>query len=241
MAGMRGAAQPEPAGIARHATLHAAVVVQLGGAMDNAPASSGITREQRQQVLDRITHARGFPVVHRDSDEVAAFAMTPREPLADAALEWSVLDRAVHAMEARDWPAAIVPITRDSLAAPSFAYRVRDLAERHGVDPRRIWLELDSPDAVLALPGVVGVLSVRHRVGCRIDGAHAMEERIHVPDLAEAGITFAWIAPGSARSLADDLSMLIGGRSLVRRAHTHGIQVIGPSALDADMTPPLGP
>lgn len=202
-------------------------------AMDNARTAAGVT--------EQITQARGTPVVRTDSAEVAAFAMQPRDALGDAAIEWSVLDRAVHAMEARDWPAAIVAISSASLAAPSFAYRLRDLAERHGLDPRRIWLEVDSPSAALALRGVVGTLAIRHAVGCRIDGDHALDERVLIPDLANAGVSFTWLHPGDGITVADDLSALIGGRSLVRRARTHGLMVIGPAELGTDLMPPIGP
>ena len=192
-------------------------------------------------VHDQITQARGMPVVRTDSAEVAAFAMQPHDALGHAHLEWSVLDRAVHAMEARDWPAAIVSISSASLAAPSFAYRVRDLAEQHDLDPRRIWLEVDSPSAALALRGVVGTLAIRHPVGCRIDGDHALDERALIPDLAEAGVSFTWLQPGDGITVADDLSALIGGRSLVRRARTHGLMVIGPAELGTDLMSPIGP
>lgn len=201
--------------------------------MDDARTAVGV-REQ-------ITQARGVPVTRADSAEVAAFAMQPRDAVGDAATEWSVLDRAVHAMEARDWPAAIVAISSASLAAPSFAYRVRDLAEDHGIDPRRIWLEIDGPASALALRGVVGTLAIRHAVGCRLDGDHALDERALIPDLAQAGVSFAWLEPGTAACVADDLSALIGGRSLVRRARTHGLRVIGPPELGTDLTPPIGP
>lgn len=201
--------------------------------MDNGPTAV--------HVDEQITHARGVPVARSDTAEIAAFAIQPRDALGDAPLEWTVIDRAAHAMEARDWPAVIVSISSASLAAPSFAYRVRDLAERHGLDPRRIWLEIDSPSAALALRGVVGTLAARHSVGCRIDGDHALDERALLPDLADAGVSFAWLEPGEGATVADDLSALIGGRSLVRRARTHGLAVIGAAELGTDFTPPIGP
>lgn len=195
--------------------------------MDDARTAVGVRQ--------RITQARGIPVVRTDSTEVAALAVQPHDALGDAHLEWSVLDRAVHALEARDWPAAIVAISSASLAAPSFAHRMRDLAEQHGLDPRRIWLEVDSPAAALALRGVVGALAIRHAVGCRIDGDHALDERVLLPDLADTGMSFTWLRPGDGMTLADDLSALIGGRSLVRRARTHGLMVIGPPELGTDL------
>ena len=188
-----------------------------------------------------IADARAVPVSRVDSPEVVAFAMAPHDSPCDADIEWTLLDRAAHAMEARDWPAVIVAISGASLAAPSFAYRVRDLAEHHGLDPRRMWLEIDSPADALARPGVVRTLAIRHPVGCRIDDAHALNDRVLIPDLVDAGVSFAWLRPAYGATVADDLSALIGGRSLVRRARTHGLRVIGPAELGTHMMPPAGP
>jgi hypothetical protein len=185
-----------------------------------------------------IADARADAVTIADAPEVVALAMLPRDALGEADLEWTLLDRAVLAMQARDWPAAIVPISAASLRAPSFAYRVRDLAERHHIDPRRIWLEVDSPATALAAPAVVHTLSVRHVVGCRIHGGHALDQRAAIPRLAEAGVTFAWLDAPDGRPMADHLPSLIGGRSLVRRARTHGMKVIGPPGLGCHLVPP---
>lgn len=192
-------------------------------------------------LADQITQARGMPVARTESAEVAAFAIHPRDALGDTDLEWTLLDRAVHAIEARDWPAVIVPISSASVAAASFAYRVRDLAEQHRLDPRRLWLEVDSPATALALCGVVRTLAIRHTVGCRMDGAHALDERSGIPELIDAGVSFTWLEPTGDHTVANDLSTLIGGRSLVRRAHTYGMSVIAPAGLGADMTPPSPP
>lgn len=195
----------------------------------------------RRDLLDEIARARGAPITANGSDEVVAMATSPRDPAGDADTEWTVLDRAVHAMEARDWPAVLVPVSAASLEAPSFPYRVRDLMERHGLPSDHLWLEIASSDEVLELPGVVSALATRHPVGCRMPIDDAFEERALLPDLVSAGVSFAWLEPGDARSIADDLSALIAGRSLLRRARMHGMWVIGPADLSPDMVPPAGP
>lgn len=195
----------------------------------------------RRDLSDEIARARGAPITANGSDEVVALATMPREPAGDADTEWTMLDRALHAMEARDWPAVLVPLSAASLEAPSFPYRVRDLMERHQVPPGRVWLEIDSSQAALELAGVVRALANRHTVGCWMPIDDAFEERSLLPELAAAGVSFAWLEPGDARSIADDLSALIAGRSLVRRARMHGIRIIGPADLAPDMVPPTAP
>lgn len=203
-------------------------------------STSEATPTQRD-LLEQITRARGAPITTTGSDEVVAMATSPREPAGDAATEWTMIDRAVHALEARDWPAVIVPVSSASLRAPSFAYRVRDLMEQHELAAHRLWLEIDSSQSVLGLQGVVRCLAERHPVGCRMPIDDAFDERALLPDLVAAGVSFAWLQPAGARSIADDLSALIAGRSLLRRARLQGMSVIGPPDLEPDMVPPLGP
>ncbi len=198
--------------------------------MDDPPRGVGIA--------PHIDAVRAVPVARPASDEVAAFAMQPQRAAGAAGAEWDLLDRAVLAMQARDWPAVIVPISAASLGAPSCAYRVRDLAERQAVDPRRIWLHVESARAVLHAPGVVSALAIRHHVGCTIHGADALDVRASIPDLVDAGVSFAWLEQATGSSAAGDLAALIGGRSLVRRARTHGLVVIGPAELGCHLMPP---
>ena len=204
-------------------------------------STSEASRTTHRDVLHAIGAARGAPVTANGSNEVVAMALSPRDPAGDPGTEWMLLDRAVHAMEARDWPSVIVPISRASLTAPSFTYRLRDLAEQHDMPTDRIWLEVDSSKAALELAGVVSALAQRHPVGCRMPIDRALEERALLPDLVTAGVSFAWLQPGDARSIADDLSSLIGGRSLIRRARLHGVVTIGPADVCPDMVPPLAP
>lgn len=191
-----------------------------------------------RDVLHEIAMAHGAPVTAADSDEIVAMAMAPRDATGDATTEWTMLDRAVHAMEARDWPAVIVPVSGASLAAPSFAYRVRDLLEQHRLLTDRVWLEIASAESAIEFAGVVRSLADRHTVGCRIPIDDALGQRSLLPELMAMGVSFAWLQPGNAQSVADDLSALIGGRSLIRRARVHGISVIGPPDLAPDMVPP---
>lgn len=203
-------------------------------------ATSEAHRTHRD-ALHEIAQARGAPVTANGSDEVVAMATIPRDASGDAHTEWTLLDRAVHAMEARDWPAVLVPVSGASLEAASFAYRVRDLMEEHGMVPDRLWLEINSSQSVLDLPGVTRALALRHPVGCRMPIDEAFEERALLPELVAAGASFAWVRPAHARSIADDLSALIAGRSLVRRARMHGMRVIGPADLSPDLVPPADP
>lgn len=203
-------------------------------------ATSAAHRTQRE-LLDEIAQARGAPITANGSDEVVAMATTPRDAAGDAHSEWTLLDRSVHAMEARDWPAVLVPLSAASLEAPSFPYRVRDLMEQHALAPDRLWLEIDSSQAVLDFAGVARALAARHAVGCRMPIDEAFEERALLPELVAAGASFAWVQPGRALSIADDLSALIAGRSLLRRARMHGMRVIGPVDLSPDMVPPADP
>jgi EAL domain-containing protein (putative c-di-GMP-specific phosphodiesterase class I) len=206
-----------------------------------ATVSTDEATRTHRDLLEEITRARAVPITATGSDEVVAMATSPREAAGDVATEWTMLDRAVHAMEARDWPAVIVAVSGASLASPSFAYRLRDLMEQHHLPADRLWLEVDSSHSVLRLPGVVRALAQRHLVGCRMPIDDAFEERALLPDLVATGISFAWLEPGDARSIADDLSALIAGRSLLRRARMHGISVIGPPDLSPDMVPPPVP
>jgi len=155
--------------------------------------------------------------------------------------EWDMIDRAVHAMEARDWPAVIVPISHPTLTAPSIAYRVRDLMERHGLPADRLWLEVATPDDVLGAPGVVRALAGRHRVGCGVSIEEGFGDRALLPDLATAGISFVVLHPEPDRSVASDLSAMIIGRSISRRARANGMTTIGPPDLDADVILPPVP
>lgn len=200
-------------------------------------STSEVNRTQRD-LLHEIAEARAAPITASGSDEVVAMAVSPRAAAGDADIEWTALDRAVHAMEARDWPAVLVPISAASLEAPSFPYRLRDLMERHRLLADRLWLELDSSASALELAGVVNALAARHPVGCRMAIDDAFDERALLPDLLAAGVSFAWLQPGDARSIADDLSALIAGRSLLRRARMQGMWVIGPADLSPDMVSP---
>jgi EAL domain-containing protein (putative c-di-GMP-specific phosphodiesterase class I) len=156
------------------------------------------------------------------------------------AREWDLLDRGVHAMQARDWPAMLAPISRDLLRAPSVVYRLRDLMERNGLPADHLWLEVAASDDVLKTPGVVRALARRHRVGCGISLDEGFGDRALLPDLAAVGISFIVLHPASDRSVASDLSAMIIGRSLSRRARAHGITTIGPPDLDADVIlPPM--
>lgn len=195
----------------------------------------------QRDLLEQITLARGAPITSVESHEVVAMAATPRDAAGDAGTEWTMIDRAVHAMEARDWPAVIVPVSSASLQSPSFAYRVRDLMDEHELAPDRLWLEIESSRSALGLQGVVRCLAERHAVGCRMPIDEAFAERALLPDLVGAGVSFAWLQPADARSIADDLSALIAGRSLLRRARMHGMWVIGPADLSPDMVPLAAP
>ena len=201
--------------------------------------STSEASRSREQLLRQVTEARGAPVTATGTGDVVAMAVSPRDALGDADAEWTMLDRAVLAMEARDWPAVIVPISRASLRAASLAYRLCDLMEQHGLEDDRLWLELDSSLTALAVPGTVAALARRHTVGCRMDGADAFSERALLPDLAAMGLTFAWVDDDGAGEPDGSLSALIAGRSLVRRGRVHGITIIGPEALGTDMAPPL--
>ena len=192
----------------------------------------------RGAVLRRIADARGEPVVHRRSRQLAAMTAAPAEPEADADDEWIALLRAVHAMLARDWPAVIVPVSARSLQAPGFADRLDDLADHHALRAGRIWLEADAAEALLDAPEVSEQLAQGHLVGVRLDVARGFRERALLPDLAGLGVSFARVEPADGRTVADDLSGLIVGRSLVRRAQAHGMAVIAPQELDGDMVPP---
>ena len=192
----------------------------------------------RGAVLRRIADARGAPVVHRRSRQLAAMAAAPAEPEADADDEWIALLRAVHAMLARDWPAVIVPVSARSLQAPGFADRLDDLADHHALRAGRIWLEADAAESLLDAPEVSEQLAQGHLVGVRLDVARGFRERALLPDLAGLGVSFARVEPADGRTVADDLSGLIVGRSLVRRAQAHGMAVIAPQELDGDMVPP---
>lgn len=192
----------------------------------------------RGSVLRRIADAQGAPVVHRRSGQLAAMAGAPAEPGGDADDEWASVLRVVHAMLARDWPAVIIRVSDRSLEAPGFADRLGDLADHHGLPAGRIWVEADSSDALLTAPDVVEQLAQEHLMGVRLDVARGFRERALLPDLASLGVSFAWIEPADGRSVADDLSGLIVGRSLVRRAKAHGMAVIAPPELDGDLVPP---
>jgi hypothetical protein len=149
--------------------------------------------------------------------------------------EWDLLDRGVHAMEARDWPAIVAPISGESLRAPSMAYRLRDLMERHGLPTDQLWLEAAASEDVLASAGVVRGLARRHRVGCGISLNAGFGDRALLPDLAALGISFIVLHPEPDRSVASDLSAMIIGRSLSRRARAYGMTSIGPADLDTDV------
>ena len=192
----------------------------------------------RGAVLRRIADARGAPVLHRRSRQLAAMAAPPADADADADDEWIALLRAVHAMLARDWPAVIVRVSAHSLQSQGFADRLDDLADHHALRAGRIWLEADAAESLLDAPEVSEQLAQGHLVGVRLDVARGFRERALLPDLAGLGVSFARVEPADGRTVTDDLSGLIVGRSLVRRAQAHGMAVIAPQELDGDMVPP---
>lgn len=149
--------------------------------------------------------------------------------------EWDRLERGVHAMEARDWPAVLAPISRGLLQTPSLVHRLRELMDRHGLPADHLWLELAASDDVLEVPAVVRALARRHRVGCGINLDEGFGDRALLPELATMGIRFIVLHPGPGRAVASDLSAMIIGRSITRRARAHGITTIGPPNLDADV------
>lgn len=200
-------------------------------------ATSEVTGS-RGAVLRRIADARGAPVLHRRSRELAAMAAAAAGPDADADDEWIALLRAVHAMLARDWPAVIVPVSGRSLRSPGFADRLDDLADHHALRAGRIWLEADAAESLLDAPDVAEQVAHGHLIGVRLDVARGFRARALLPDLAALGVSFAWVEPADGRTVADDLSDLIVGRSLVRRAQAQGMAVIAPRELDGDMVPP---
>ena len=165
-------------------------------------------------------------------------AGAPTDPGGDADDEWASVLRVVHAMLARDWPAVIVRVSERSLQSPGFADRLDDLADHHALRAGRIWVEADSSDALLGAPEVAEQLAQGHLLGVRLDVARGFRERALLPDLASLGVSFAWVEPADGHSVADDLSGLIVGRSLVRRAQAHGMGVIAPPELDGDLVPP---
>lgn len=199
------------------------------------------TTGSRGAILRRVADARGLAVMHRTSHRFAAMAALPREAQGDADDEWLAVLRAVHALRARDWPAVIVPVSGESLASPGLAARLDDLVARNDLRPGRLWIEVDSSGAVLSEPEVVAHLTQHHMIGVRLDVAQGFRERALVPELAELGIAFAWLAPTAGRCVADDLSSLIVGRSLVRRAQAHGMAVIAAAELEPDLAPPFAP
>ncbi len=203
-------------------------------------ATSEVTGS-RGAILRRVADSRGLPVMHRTSHRLAAMAALPREAQDDADDEWLAVQRAVQALRARDWPAVIVPASGESLASPGLAARLADLAARNDIRPGHLWIEVDSSDTVLSQPEVVEQLARDHMIGVRLDVANGFRERALVPELAELGIAFAWLAPTAGRCVADDLSGLIVGRSLVRRAQAHGMAVIAAAELEADLVPPFTP
>lgn len=184
---------------------------------------------------------RGVPVVHRSSGQVAAMAVQPHEASGDADDEWLSLLDALHALRARDWPAVIVPVSGRSLAALGFADRLDDLVEQLELPPGRLWIEIASSREVMTASRVVKQLARGHMVGVQLDVSQGFRERGLVPDLAALGVAFAWLVPADGRSVADDLSGLIIGRSLVKRAQAHGMAVIAPAELEADLVPPASP
>ena len=184
---------------------------------------------------------RGVPVVHRSSGQMAALAVQPHEACGDADDEWLALLDALHALRARDWPAVIVPVSGHSLAALGFADRVDDLVEQLELPPGRLWIEVASSREVMTASRVVTQLARGHMVGVQLDVSQGFRERGLVPDLAALGVSFAWLVPADGRSVADDLSGLIIGRSLVKRAQAHGMAVIAPGSLEADLAPPTSP
>lgn len=192
------------------------------------------TAQARQALHDGMVTLDASTATCAADGTVAAMALRRVPP----GREWDMVDRALHAMEARDWPAVIVPISRPTLAAPSIAYRVRDLVERHGLDPHRLWLEIASSEDVLDAPGVVTALARRHRMGCGVRLDEGFEDRALVPELSKLGITFMVLHAGQERSVASDLSAMIIGRSLSRRARAHGITTVGPAEVDADVILP---
>lgn len=168
-------------------------------------------------------------------------AVQPHEASGDADDEWlSILD-ALHALRARDWPAVIVPVSGHSLAALGFADRLDELVEQLALPPGRLWIEVASSRDVMTASRVVKQLARGHMVGVQLDVSQGFRERGLVPDLAALGVAFAWLVPADGRSVADDLSGLIIGRSLVKRVQAHGMAVIAPAELEADLVPPASP
>lgn len=192
----------------------------------------------RGAALRRIVDSRGVPVVHRSSRELAAMAMVDDGSAVDADDEWLAVQRAIHALLAREWPAVLVPVSELSLGTPGFADRLDDLADHHALRPACIWVKATSSGALLAAPETTEQLARGHLVGVRLDVAHGFRDRALLPDLATLGVSFAWIDPPDGHTVVDDLSGLIVGRSLVRRAQALGMAVIAPPELDGDMVPP---
>lgn len=195
----------------------------------------------RGAILRRIADAHGAPVRHRRSHRLVAMAATPREASGDADEEWLAVLRALHALRGRDWPAVIVPVSAGSLHADGFADRLDALTEQYGLAPGRLWVQVESSEAALSAPEVVQQLAHGHMAGVRLDVSQGFRERALLPDLAALGVSFAWLEPADGRCVADDLSGLIVGRSLVRRAQTHGMAVIAREDLQADLVPPASP
>lgn len=138
-------------------------------------------------------------------------------------------------MRERDWPALIAPVSGATLAIPSLAHRLRDLVTTHGVHDSQLWLEVMSSADVLDAPRLVSMLARRHSVGCSVHIDEGFEERALLPELAALGISFIVLHPGKDRCVASDLSAMIIGRSLSRRARANGITALGPTDLDADI------
>lgn len=157
----------------------------------------------------------------------------------DLEQDWDVVEHAVIGLATHDWPAVVVPASASLLASPSVAYRLRDLAERYDADPARVWLQVNAAGDALGASGVITALARRHRVGCAMDVAPGMDDRALLPHLSTIGITFISLGVPESSSVADDLEVLILGRSLTRRAHASGMTVIGPGLLDADLTPTM--